>query len=856
MVKRGVGADKTTVRNMSYCASGSGANAAIVDVRDGKLLRCRPLRYTDDYSVEYLRPWKLTKGDKEFNIPLQTPSPPFIFATKFRTYSKNRILYPLKRVDWDPEGDRNTQNRGTSKFERITWDEATDIIASEIRRQYDTYGPYSILMQEDGHGQTKFVHASHGCMDKLMNIMGGAITQTRNPDSWEGWYWGAKHVWCQDPIGQGMMGNVFYDMTNNTKMILCWGCDQETTTWGWGGQMSSLLMYWFHDIGIKTVYICPDLNYGAAVHADKWIPVLPNTDLALQFAIAYVWIHEGLYDRDYIDTHTIGFDWLEYEVNGGEEGVAKTPEWAAEICGVPSRTIKALARKWHKDATTITHCNGGSYIRGPYSHEPARMEVCLLAMQGLGAPGRNTVKFIEWGQFGFDHMKPVPRAEYDVSLRGAYNGQMGREIKDHFIPKTLIPQAIMEESVLKWYGQTAIWAPTNDQFKQYQFPEDGEPHLHMIWSDTPCWSTCWNGGNKFVQALRSDKLDFVLVQHPWFENDCIYADIILPVSTNVELEDVCDDSRTGCFNAVLYEQQCIDHLGESLSDWETVCAIADKLGVLEEYTDGLDVAGCIKRGWDNSGAEDKLDFELFKERGYFPIPTMEEWEDYPPGFSLFYEDPENFPLNTPSGKLEIYSVGLQGAFPDDKERKPYPSYVDHGVHDERLGGERAKSYPFLLMSNHPRWRVHANMDDCAWFREIPTSKVRGEDGYMYEPVWINPVDASRLGIKNGDVVRLRNERGWTLGGARVTERIIARAVSQDHGAKLDPLEPGVSDRGGANNTIAPSMTTSKNVAGEVTSGFLVDVEKVDVEELRRQFPEEFARSYDPAVGLVVDNWIV
>ena len=112
-------------------------------------------------------------------------------------------------------------------------------------------------------------------------------------------------------------------------MVLFWGCDPETTPWGFTGQCASRLCYFWTEVGIKQVYICPDLNYGAAVHADKWIPVLPNTDAALQLAIIYIWITEGTYDKEYVKTHTVGLDKVADYVMGKEDGIPKTPEWAS-----------------------------------------------------------------------------------------------------------------------------------------------------------------------------------------------------------------------------------------------------------------------------------------------------------------------------------------------------------------------------------------------------------------------------------------------------------------------------------------------------------------------------------------------
>ncbi len=145
--------------------------------------------------------------------------------------------------------------------------------------------------------------------------------------------------------------------------------------------MPSRLCSWLTEIGVKSVYVCPDLNYGAAIHGDKWIPILPNTDVALQLAIAYLWLTEDTYEKDYIATHAYGFDKFEDYVLGREDGEPKTPEWASEKCGVPVWTIKALARDWANKTASIIHGNGGCYIRGPYSSEPARLEVMLLGMR-------------------------------------------------------------------------------------------------------------------------------------------------------------------------------------------------------------------------------------------------------------------------------------------------------------------------------------------------------------------------------------------------------------------------------------------------------------------------------------------
>jgi anaerobic selenocysteine-containing dehydrogenase len=163
-----------------------------------------------------------------------------------------------------------------------------------------------------------------------------------------------------------------------------------------------------------------------------------------------------------------------------------------------------------------------------------------------------------------------------------------------------------------------------------------------------------------------------------------------------------------------------------------------------------------------------------------------------------------------------------------------------------------------LMSNHGRWRVHAQCDDISWTRETPTGKVMGWDGYMYEPLWLHPKTAAERGIKTGDIVQIHNERGIVLGGAYVTERLMPGVAYIDHGARVDSIIPGKLDRGGAINLISPEGITSKNSAGMATSGYLVEVEKVSMaqmEEWREQYPDAFEREYDPASGLRFNAWI-
>ncbi|MBE0596436.1 MAG: molybdopterin-dependent oxidoreductase, partial [Desulfuromonadales bacterium] len=172
--------DKTVYRSLGLGGFYGGGAQGMVDVKDGKILRVRPFRFDHKYDRNKIRTWKFEKNGKVLEPVWKSMPSPFSLAYKKRVYSPNRIKYPLIRVDWDPNGERNPQNRGKSKYRRISWDEATDIIASEIRRVHSEYGVNAILMQGDGHGECKTINTPHGQPGILLDHMGGFTLQVRN----------------------------------------------------------------------------------------------------------------------------------------------------------------------------------------------------------------------------------------------------------------------------------------------------------------------------------------------------------------------------------------------------------------------------------------------------------------------------------------------------------------------------------------------------------------------------------------------------------------------------------------------------------------------------------------------------
>lgn len=835
-----------------------------VHVKNGRILRVKPLHF------ENVRLYEIKARGKSFTQPAKTLPYWVSLAYKKRVYSPNRVRYPLKRVDWSPE-DRNPQNRGKSRFVRISWEEALNIIEGEIKRIKEKYGLWSVLVQDDGHGQGGAVQTPHGIHHELFRQLGGWTQQVRNPDSWEGYYWGAKHVWGMEGPHAGLphQDAVFDDILENAEVLIFTGCDPEATVSGFAGQIGSAMCRWFKDAGIKIIAISPDCNFADALYADRWIPIRPNTDGALYLAIAYVWIKKGTYDENFVKTHCVGFeDFCKYVI-GEKDGVAKTPEWAEKITGIPARTIKALAKIWVEKRTSLALFFGGPKIRGPYSHEIARLEVICLAMQGLGKPGRQFLRGFYPAATG-KRIAPVP--QYPETTRTFVSSPMARytvaAVSPVIVPKVLVADAILNPPIT-WYGTGAISASREDQFKKYTFPPEGHPGIRMVWNANCCYITCWN--SKVLDAYKSPNIEFIVAVTPWLENEAMFADIILPAQTIFEHEDLVITSRSAV-SATTYQEKCIEPIGESKSDYEICRLIAQRMGVEKAFPPPEQL---MKSLYEASYAATSygLSWEEFKKRKIFipNHPTWEEWKQIQskiaveqgltwgskPGLTWFYEMPEGKGLETPTGKLEIVSTGLAEHFPDDDERPPLPRYIPYGeTHQESLLHSRAKKYTLLLESNHPKWRFHAQGDDITWLREIPTCKIRGPDGYLYEPVWIHPVDAVKRGIRNGDIVKVYNELGVVLCGAYLTERIIPGSILVHHGSRADliSVDP-IIDRGGAIDLIVPPKPMSRNAVGQVCSGILVEVEKADVSELMEKYPESFKRALHREVGPCYETWV-
>ena len=816
-------------------------------VEGSRIVRSLPF-----YIPEDVRLYEIKTSRGVFTRPRKEVQMALAFAAKRRVHSATRVKYPLLRDDWSPDNP-NAEQRGKSSYSRIGWDQALDIIVGELNRIREKYGSMEpVLVQADGHGQSGYLQSHHFWGHYLFDMIrehlgwGWWTQQVRNPDSWEGYYWGAKHVWgFDDTLGEPYQDAVWDDVLEHAEMVIFSGNDPEATGLGMSGSIALEMPKWLKRAGIKIIAISPDLNYAAAVHADKWIPLKPNSDAALYFAVAHTWIVEERYDKEYVKTHTVGFEEFRHHVMGEDDGVAKTPAWAEKITGVPTHTIRALAREWAAKKTTLSVYFGGPKVRGTQSHLATRLEAYVLAMQGIGRPGR---QFLRTGAPSFykKSLAQVPRYP-DVDHHGLAMNPMieyaiGKGPKSPvFIPRTLAAEAIQCPSV-EWRSTTSALAKTEDQFNHYRFPPtDDHPGIRMVWNENGSQAGSWGHGWNWLEALRNPRIEFVVGVHPWLENDIPFSDLILPAQTNYEHEDLVTVQRSDLL-AMFYQDQAIEPVGDSKSDFEIHRMIGQRLGLDEAFPPADD---WLKAAYEGTLASTKhgITWEEFKERKFFiyDCPTWDEWVGIKKehgigpnegGLHWFWAAGDG--LDTPSGKIEFVSSRIADLDPENEERPPLAKWTSHS---EQQGSPRAKEYPLSVMSNHPRFRFHVQGDDIDWIREI--AKVRGADGYLYEPCWIHPADAGVRGISNGDILMVHNERGAVLVGAVVTERLIPGALSIDHGAKIDlaMLNNTLIDRGGCINLIAPTPQEKYGAGAEIAipemnvSGFLVEAAKINASDI-------------------------
>ena len=824
------------------------AGPITVTVRDGKVVRVRPLVAEEgDF-----RPWTIEAGGRSYSPPKKFNLAPFVFSEKNRLYSDDRIKTPLKRVNFDPDGKRNPESRGKVGYEPISWDEAIGIVAGELKRVKDAYGPSAIAAMTSSHHNWGMVGYKMSAFTRFFNLIGHTPVLD-NPDSWEGWHWGATHSYgFQWRMGMPEPYDMLEDALQNAEMIVYWSNDPDTTRGTYTGQDAAIWRRWLKEKGVKMVFIDPFHNYTAAAMGGKWIAPRIGTDTAIAMAIAHVWISEGTYDKQYVKDRTAGFGEFSDYILGNSDGCPKSPAWAAEQSGIAARTITALAREWASKRTVLgsgARGGEGGACRQAFGTEWARMMVLLQAMQGLGKPGISI-----WGT----SMGAPVDADVWFPGYGDMDGRISTTRAATFLPENPVPQRLYRPIVpdailappIHWLGEGFCNRTLDQQFTPFTYPAPGCSEVKLWYRYGGSFMGTMTDTAKWVRMYQSPKLEFVVNQDIWWSSETGYADIILPACTQLERDDIgewgepggqCKNGSSGCnFRVVVRMKKCIEPLWESKSDYEIFTLLARRLGVEQAYTEGNTDRDWARKIFEVSDLPRRVSWEEFERKGYHIINAPEHRKSTP-GLRWFAEgracdtpDARNprlgtdrsHQLGTDSGRIEFVSESLKRRIPDDEERPPMPHFIPSWEgHQSPL----AAKYPLQLLSPHPRFTFHTHYDKHArWMDEVPLHRVM-KDGYAWWPARIHPQDARTRGIEDGDIIKLYNDRGGVLCAAVVTERVRQGVVqSPVSSAKYDPIEPGNPhsiDRGGCVALLTPGRMMSKNVAGMAPNSCLIEMEK-------------------------------
>lgn len=688
-----------------------------------------------------------------------------------RQYHPDRLTQPLIRVG----------ARGEAKFEPISWDEALDTAASEIRRVADAYS-HQALMVPYGTGAYSNTNGSH-LARRLFNCIGGHL------DTHNSYSWACINVATPTVFGTKITGNQRQDWVN-CRFILMWGWNPAEMI---DGTNSTYFIQKARQNGAKIVCIDPRKTMTAVGLADEWIPIRPGTDTAMMTAMAHVMVTENLHAADFIRTHCQGFDqaqmppgleeqesYLDYLL-GTRDGIPKTPQWAENICGVPWEKITQIAREYAQIKPAMLY-QGYGMQRRAYGEQVVRAGCVLAAITGnVGISGGWASGLALQAPDGGSCWSTFPLGENPQGVQ--------------------IPVAAWDQAVLRGTKLRA-----KDGLIGAEQLKTNVKLLYAV--ATNCLINQHMNINRSAKILADESLvEFLIVQDQFITPTGRFADLILPACTAFETYGVQDGWKYG--EELLLMPKLVEPLGESKSDFQICAELADRLGVREAFTEGLD-----ERGWVNRILEG------YRKNRFPEVPLIDEFEDSNIGahtktvkdaavaLADFRRDPKTYPLDTSSGKIEIFSQALFDKG-NPVEIPAIPKYIQEW---ESPFGPEAERFPLQAMGTHTLHRVHSTHDNNDWLAEAFPQRVH-----------INPQDAGPRSIEDGDWVRVFNERGEIIIPCRVTLRILPGVVDIPSGAWWTPDEAGVDRRGAVNVLTSERLTPLAH--GNAQHTIMVQVEK-------------------------------
>ncbi len=700
-----------------------------------------------------------------------------------------RIQRPAVRRGWLNQRDpgKRGDKRGDDTFVEVPWDEATQMAAAELRRVIDEHGNTSIFGGSYGWASAGRFHHAQSQLHRFINLLGGCV-RAMNSYSTAAAQVILPHVvapWSQVELQQPS----WQELATHCQLVVAFGgLPLRNTQVAYGGiteHQSGPGLRMAVDSGVQFVNVSPVRGDLPAWAGGEWLACRPGTDVALMLGIAYVLAAEDLADVHFLRSHCVGYEQFRAYLTGQSDGVAKTPQWAQQICGVAAAEIESLARRMAAQRTFVTAA--WSLQRAQHGEQPYWMVVTLAAMLGqVGLPGAG----FGFG-YGAEGFVGSPWRRFHWA-----NLSKGRNPTGFAIPVARIADLLLNP------GDTI----------RYNGEEITLPEIHLIY---------WAGGNPFhhhqdlnrlVRAWR--KPDTVIVNEPWWTPTAQWADIVFPATTALERRDICASSHDPY--AFLMEQ-ALPPQHEARSDHEIFKRLAAALGVEKEFTEGRSEEQWLAHMWQASAAQaQRAGFELpaydeFVREGMYKIPDLDE---RPVWLGNFRQDPAAHPLPTPSGRIELFSDRIAGF--DYADCPGHPVWLEPR---ERLGGAGNGQFPLHLLTPQPEKRLHSQLDHS---RHSQDSKVEGK-----EVMLMHPQAAAQRGIEEGSIVRIHNSRGACLAAVRLDGDMLEDVVVLPTGAWFNPAQPGAADSlelNGNPNVLTLDVGTSSLAQGPSANTCLVQVE--------------------------------
>lgn len=716
-------------------------------------------------------------------------------------YSPSRIKYPMVRKAFLENGaGASPEERGNGEFVRVDWETALALVTGELKRVSDTHGPAGVYAGSYGWQSPGKLHNCQNLLRRALNVgLEGKFVNDSGDYSA-----GASQI-----IMPHVMGTleVYEQQTawpvvvETTDVLVIWAADPiKTNQIGYAvpdhetyGHLEE-----FKKTGKKVIVIDPIRTETAKFFDAEWIPIRPHTDVTLMLGIAHALYTDGLHDQDFLDEYTAGFEKFLPYLTGESDGVAKTPEWAAEICEVPADQIRELAKLFAGNRTMLT--SGWSIQRQHHGEQSHWMLVTLASMLGqIGLPG---------GGFGLSY----------------HYGNGGSLSANSFILSGMSDGGTAVEG-MSWATETGassipvcrIVEMLNNPGAEFDFngTRAKYPEVKMVY---------WVGGNplshhqnrnEMIEAWQT--LETVVVQDFQWTATARFADIVLPATTSYERNDI-EHIGDYSLKAILGMKKIVDPVFESRTDFDIFTDIATRLGAGDAFTEGKDEMEWIRGFYEEAAKQgpakgvDVPKFDDFWDAGVLVFDVPDSAAQFV-RYADYRDDPLLEPLGTPTGKIEIFSRNIEKMGYDDCG--PHPMWMEPV---ERLGGN--EPHPLHIDSAHPNDRLHSQL--CG-------TKIR--EGYAVagrEPCMINPADAAARSIADGDVVRVFNDRGQVLAGAIVSDDVRPSVIRMYEGGWYDPVnggEIGSLDAYGDVNCLTVSIATSKLAQANCGHTALADVEK-------------------------------